>query len=93
MRSTPRRGVLRWLFRYRKGREVVGFFFLIDGGEVCITMATVRGGLHDWKGNAGPLIIKLGHKERFGGKRMDARYMFLHHQVSTSHQSSPMVQV
>lgn len=44
------------------------FFFLIDGGAVCIAMATVRGGIPAWKGNAGPLIIKLGHKREVWGK-------------------------
>lgn len=38
-------------------------------------MATVRGSLPAWKGNAGPLIFKLGHK-RFGGKGMDVDFIF-----------------
>lgn len=53
-------------------------------------MATVRGGLPDWKGNAGPLIIKLGHKGEVWGKEDGCKICFFTTERQTSHQFSPM---
>lgn len=66
--------VAHLLLRYKQG-VVVGIFFNWRGSG-CVATATVRGGVPAWKGNAGPLIIKLGHKREVWGKGDTCRIYF-----------------